>query len=727
MQQAERLPLSRDGRSDEQNNIREESTQQSFGNLSVYSAGQMEKHSGIVGKVIACTFIALMAIAGLFLAFCGIYYYGTRPFLRAEYGQPLLEASAFTGKTDAEYTFIPEDASEKGWHRLSVRSDGRTRDVWLEVTDTESPSADSVERTISTLEKLKPDQLIEHLADADIVKVSFLEEPAFGKEGDYSVQILLEDLSGNHNTVTSFLHIKGTVDDGITVEAGAEAPEPEQFLKEGYTVLDCTPITEEMLRTPGRYTIEITTAEQKEPFRSELTVVDTVAPEATTVMVLKKPGETVEPEEFFSKIKDETAVSVSFEEEPDPECRTLQTVRLVLEDLGGNRTEASAEILYSHASFLTVEARTEPLKEEEVLSGSEYSDAVFVKHFIPDTIGTYAVALVVDGSSELALVKVEDTTPPVLKAKDKTWFTGYSLTAEELYSELKDVTETTVTLETEVDWEKEGVQTIQLRARDAAGNETTASMNLTLKKDTTPPVLYGVHDRQCYVGEAVAYFSEIFAVDNADPNVVITVDKSQVNPDKAGFYAVTYIATDADGNSVRKSCRFTFVKASVTDEQLRKTAASVMAKITTPEMTRTEKLVAIYDYVRGHVTYNGRSDKSDWRKEAMNGFKNGKGDCFTFYATLRALLDQTDIQYMSVTRKGGATRHFWVIANVGTGWYHLDANRSRAVSYRCFMWTNQQCQVLPPFWRYEQSIYPEIATEPFITEEVIRKEKNGEL
>ena len=82
---------------------------------------------------------------------------------------------------------------------------------------------------------------------------------------------------------------------------------------------------------------------------------------------------------------------------------------------------------------------------------------------------------------------------------------------------------------------------------------------------------------------------------------------------------------------------------------------------------------------------------------------------------------------MSVTRKGGATRHFWLIVNVGTGWYHLDANHSRAVSYRCFMWTNQQCKILPPFWRFEESIYPEIATELFNTEEVIQKELNGEL
>ncbi len=731
MQRADRIPIPTYGRSDNQNKSIDGScknkTAQTKSAETENGTKAERKRLSLAAGILAWTIIVIMGVTGLALAFCGMYYYGTKPFLREEFGSPLIEAESFTGIAGTEYTSIPENVLEKGWHRLVVRSDNRSRTVFLQITDTKAPTANGTEKTISTLEILKPDQMIDHLSDADIVKVSYLQEPAFGVEGDSQVEILLEDLSGNRNTVTSSLHIRGTVEGGLTVEAGEDAPAPESFLRGGYTVLECTPITEQMLHTPGRYEIEIRTEEYQKPFRSELTVVDSVAPEGTTVVVLKQPGETVFPEEFFSSITDETEVTVSFVKEPDPECRTLQEVELALEDLGGNRVNATGELLFSHAALSTVEARTEPLTEAEVLAGAEYSQAQFVRHFIPDTIGTYAIAMIVDGSSEIALVKVEDTIPPVLKAKDKTWFVGYPLSAEDLYSELIDVTSTSVALGTDIDWSKEGVQTVLLTAKDAAGNQSSASMNLTLKKDMTPPVLYGVHDRNCYVGEPVTYFAEVFAEDNADPNVVITVDKSKVNPDRAGIYAVTYIATDADGNTTRKSCRFTFVKASVTEEQLKKTAAGVMEKITTPDMTRTEKLVAVYDYVRGHITYNGRSDKSDWRKEAMNGFRTGKGDCFTYYATLRALLDQTDIPYMSVTRKGGATRHFWLIVNVGTGWYHLDANHSRAVSYRCFMWTNQQCKILPPFWRFEESIYPEIATELFNTEEVIQKELNGEL
>ncbi|MBR4761420.1 MAG: transglutaminase, partial [Clostridia bacterium] len=49
-------------------------------------------------------------------------------------------------------------------------------------------------------------------------------------------------------------------------------------------------------------------------------------------------------------------------------------------------------------------------------------------------------------------------------------------------------------------------------------------------------------------------------------------------------------------------------------------------------LSTAEKLKAVFDYTRGHVRYVGNSDKSDWRKEAVRGFKTGKGDCFTFYS-----------------------------------------------------------------------------------------------
>ena len=66
----------------------------------------------------------------------------------------------------------------------------------------------------------------------------------------------------------------------------------------------------------------------------------------------------------------------------------------------------------------------------------------------------------------------------------------------------------------------------------------------------------------------------------------------------------------------------------------------------------------IYRWIKGHVSYVGTSDKSDWKKEAYRGIVNGVGDCFTYYAVSEALLTRAGIDNMLVTRVGGRTQHF---------------------------------------------------------------------
>jgi len=144
-------------------------------------------------------------------------------------------------------------------------------------------------------------------------------------------------------------------------------------------------------------------------------------------------------------------------------------------------------------------------------------------------------------------------------------------------------------------------------------------------------------------------------------------------------------------------------------------------------MVTVEKLKAVFDYVRGRIHYTGVSNKTDWRREAIRGNEEGKGDCFTVYCLGRALLDELKIPYMSVTRKGGATHHYWLIVNIGTGWYHFDPLKTRVHNYSCFMWTTKQCLAKPYFWRFYEENYPPIATELFDYDAVVQLEREGKL
>ncbi|MBQ5986402.1 MAG: transglutaminase domain-containing protein [Clostridia bacterium] len=678
-------------------------------------------------KIVAWSIIAVAGLIALWMLWLSLSYLGVRIVADAEYGEGLPDAAIFAPRKGAEYRFVPDDIAEKGTHRLTVWANGGERIVWMRVMDTTAPQAEGVECTISSLVMLRPDDLIENLKDADLVKVSFLETPPFGTVGDHAVTILLEDVSGNQSSVESLLHIRVLARDIIELEAGEEAPTAADYLIDEYPDAAMTEVTEQMLHTPGTYDLTLTADTQVHTVT--LHVVDTTKPIVKTEMQYLLPGTPIMPEQFLTEVIDETATTSAFLTAPDPDDHDFQQVTIRVTDAGGNYTDVSESLLLTHTKPVVMEARSTPVTAYELLpeGASEAENVRLAQTFAPNRIGRFAMTLVVDGEPEIALLEVVDTTPPAITAPDLSWYTNHPKTADELCTVL-DVTETTVTTEAPIDWMQEGAQTVTLTATDSAGNTASATMTLTLVRDAEAPELYGVKDRNGYVGEPVAYLNEVFAVDTLDgENVSITVDTSAVDYNRAGTYPVTYTATDRDGNATSLSAKITFVNSTVTDEEVEALAKAVMAEITTPDMTRTEKLVAIYNYARNHVRYVGTSDKTDWRKEAKRGFETARGDCFTFYSVTRALLDQTDIDYMSVERKGGRTRHYWVIVNVGTGWYHYDPILAPNHKHRCFMWTNQQCKIKPYFWRYEESIYPEIATARFDADAVIAMEKAGTL
>ena len=667
----------------------------------------------LIAAVVSMLLLGCVAIA--------VYlYFGMKPLLTHEYGYPLPDASAFCDDRECSYAALPEDVEEKGIHRLEVKTKRGVRTVWVRIIDTVAPAAAPRPRTISTRETLRPDELIEDLQDKDIVKVCFLEMPPFGRVGDYEPVILLEDLSGNSRTVVSELHIRVTKD-SVTVEAGSEPPSAKEFLIDDYETERITEITAHMLHTPGAYPISVTVDGAE--YASVLNVVDTVPPSAAAGMLIRVPGDTVQPEEFLTDVRDETEVTAAYAVPPDPGNRSVQHVVIRLTDRGGNYTELSASLLLTHATPVTVEARKTALTPEECLTADPKEGAAFRKPFVPDTVGTYSLDLVVDGTDEIAIVEVRDTVPPVIRAGSYSGYTNHPIELSALCTELSDVTEMTVSAEPEIDWSREGTQEVVLTATDAGGNRSSSALLVTLVHDTEKPVLYGVINRNSYAGEPVAYFSEVFAKDNLDKDLTIEVDNSEVNINKAGSYRVTYSVTDSDGNTTTASCTLKIVSTAVTDETVRELARSVLGEILTDDMTKTEQLEAVFNYVRGHVRYVGYSDKNDWRKEAERGFRTGRGDCFTFYSVTRALLDQIDVEYMSVTRKGGRTRHYWVIVNVGTGWYHFDPTIASQHKHRCFMWTNKQCKVKPYFWRFDESKYPPIADTPFDKDAVIAAER----
>lgn len=636
-----------------------------------------------------------------------------------ELGDPLPSANIFSVNNAVSVTYISDtssiDISETGSHWIHISANGKDRLVDLMVRDTVPPQAQPVDLSISIAQQVTPDQLVTSLTDADSVRLKWDKAPSFGTVGDYPVVVRMTDMSGNTASVTSTVHIRA-VQESVACEAGSAPPALASFLVDNsLNAAFVTDIGALPLNTPGEYPVDI--AIDGITYTSQLVITDTVNPEVTVKTVYLEPGASAAPEDFITSYTDASALSYKFVAEPDFSAIGVQNVQIQVTDLGGNAVTADATLLISNIAPVTIEAREAPVTPED-FNISGYASASVSTAFIPNTLGEHVVDLVLDGVINPSIVTVVDTTPPLAQPANVFWYLNHPLASDKLVSGAHDCTGVTCAYAAEPDWTSAGQQSVSVVVTDAAGNTTQVNSTLTLQPDTQAPSLYGVRDRYCYIGQAVAYFDEVLAEDNCDAEVTVNVDKSQVNIHAAGTYPVSYTATDSSGNSVTLSCKFTFVEETITDDELNAAVDAVLAEITTPDMSIGYKAYAIYKYVYNHVHYTGTSNKTDWKYESYRGITTGRGDCFTFYATTKCLLERIGAQTMCVERHGGKdTHHYWLLVNLGTGWYHMDTINVGPQNFECFMRTTKDILTRSTyFWSFDQSLYPATPTEDYVLE-----------
>ena len=659
--------------------------------------------------------IALPVVATILAAgfvFVCIQYLKVKPVCTIELGSesPKAEAFLYNANREIAYAKAPESLyKEPGNYLLSVRMNGLPLPVLLRVRDRTAPKAKPVETTVSTKASLTPDKLVKNLQDASILKLTYVSEPDYGTVGDYEAIVRIEDQSGNATEITIPVHVRITVDE-VTAEAGDPVPDVRAFLIDDYDAAFVTELAPSVMAQPGTYPIRIL-AEGTEA-ESTLVVRDTVAPTATVKTVVAKPDTAVSPEDFITNVQDETAVTATFAVAPDPDSRLLQTVEVRLTDLGGNETVLPCTLLLTNVAPFALEASDSTIHITDALAAQAGTEVTLEQPFLPDELGLHQIAVRIGGEENLAIIDVRDTIAPTLSVVVENWYLNAPEPAS-FFAEVSDFTETTVAFETEPDWSKT-TQPVTVVATDAGGNEARAMFVLTLEPDVDAPILYGARDRYCYLNETVAYLLDVYAEDNCDGEVAVKVDASRVDPSQTGTYPVTYTATDRAGNVTECTVNFTIVTPKIMEGEAEEIAQKILKEILTDDMTLAQQIEAIYNYVFRNVHYVGRSDKTDWRAEAVRGLTTGKGDCFTYYASARLLLEHTDAEIMSVERLGGRTRHYWLLVNIGTGWYHFDACNAGTGKHRCFMWTNEQTNAVSTrFWHYDETLYPPVATERY--------------
>ncbi len=159
------------------------------------------------------------------------------------------------------------------------------------------------------------------------------------------------------------------------------------------------------------------------------------------------------------------------------------------------------------------------------------------------------------------------------------------------------------------------------------------------------------------------------------------------------------------------------------DRELDELAKGILDQIITQDMSKYQQAKAIYDYVDGSIKYSANPDKSSWVNGAKEGLGLRQGDCFTYYASSRALLTYMGIDNEMVCRKGGRGPHWWNLVNCGEGWYHFDATPryEKMPDFDSFMFTDEQAgdytynvayyRGYPAYYTFDDEGLPERATE----------------
>ncbi len=288
---------------------------------------------------------------------------------------------------------------------------------------------------------------------------------------------------------------------------------------------------------------------------------------------------------------------------------------------------------------------------------------------------------------------VEQTLPT---PKPLKWAVGAPLPdAKDFFESLPEGS--SVRFVTEYTFSSMGAYTLTVIYTDAEGVESEIGVSLTLAIDTTAPAIVGAKDLSICLGEGIAYRSGVTVTDDFDGATTLEVDSSAVILAEEGNYPVTYTARDAAGNTSTVTVTVWIYREAVTEEMLWRYVDDIIQENGIDRFVSRERQAReVFDYVYYSISYDSTSDKTDWVRAAYEGLKNGRGDCYTYFAVSKAFFTRLGLQNKDVKRTEGIVRerHYWNLVNIGTAeaplWYHFDACQLSGVIFRGCLLTDAQ-------------------------------------
>ena len=225
---------------------------------------------------------------------------------------------------------------------------------------------------------------------------------------------------------------------------------------------------------------------------------------------------------------------------------------------------------------------------------------------------------------------------------------------------------------------------------DWYNNSTVIEVPFHVTDDHNAPLFYGIHD--ITIGDSedavINYFDGITVTDDYDESPRFTVDSSKVRIGEPGKYTITYSAIDVAGNVRRQNATVT-IKPSDDSEgvtgagsswdspyhnELYRLAYDLLDELRGDDDTETA--FNIFNWVHSYVSYETVYGTSTFEEAAYNALTKHSGDCYSFYACCKLLLDCAGIPNMTVLRYPVTYNgHYWNLVKLDGEWYHCDSTK----------------------------------------------------
>lgn len=149
----------------------------------------------------------------------------------------------------------------------------------------------------------------------------------------------------------------------------------------------------------------------------------------------------------------------------------------------------------------------------------------------------------------------QDTTPPTITGRESVELKkGSSVNLLSLV-EVQDNKDTEVSVkikESNLDINTLGSYTVVFEAEDSAGNKAQFTITVNVVEDVVEdilaPTIHGATDMEITVGSTIDLLAFVYAIDDVDDDVAVTIKSSDLDVNQVGDYTVVYQAEDAAGN-----------------------------------------------------------------------------------------------------------------------------------------------------------------------------------